>query len=97
MFRLFQNDIHLIINGGRDNIVTDNVMYNATTYSIVANKRNGNTREHQGFLNYLHVSNTNKHFLSGHIEQKCQYVCTQELAVDNTGFTPSIKTKKNLI
>ena len=36
---LFKNDIHVSINGGRDNILENNIMYNATTSAIYVDGR----------------------------------------------------------
>ena len=43
---MMKNQIHVSINGGRDNIVENNVMYNATSYAIhVDGRGTGHSRD----------------------------------------------------
>ncbi|KAL4218344.1 hypothetical protein ACF0H5_023081 [Mactra antiquata] len=50
----YNNDIDINIVGGMDNTITDNVLYNATRYSIYGIRRNSQGRELQGLLDHLH-------------------------------------------
>ena len=47
--RLFQNEVHANIGGGRDNVIRDNVMYNAIAHSIQVDGR-GLTGAHVPYL-----------------------------------------------
>ena len=50
-----QNQVHANIGGGRDNIIENNVMYNATLYSIQVDGRGVGHRNDKDLYNHLKV------------------------------------------
>jgi len=53
---IFQNDVHVNIGGGRDNIVSSNVMYKAERWSMQVDKRGNVDNQHNAYhTQKLHV------------------------------------------
>jgi hypothetical protein len=55
-FVLFQNDVHVNIGGGRDNIIRQNIFYNTLEYSMQIDSRGkGGGSNGNELLKKLHV------------------------------------------
>ena len=53
---IFQNDVHVNIGGGRDNIVSSNVMYEAERWSMHVDGRGNAGNQHNAYhTQKLHV------------------------------------------
>jgi len=56
---IFQNDVHVNIGGGRDNIVSSNVMYEAERWSMQVDGRGIKTGHNAYHTQKLHVMSSN--------------------------------------
>ena len=60
---IFQNDVHANIGGGRDNIVSSNIMYEAEGWSMRVDGRWNADNQHHAYLTQkLHVISSNIYY-----------------------------------
>jgi len=59
----FQNDVHVNIGGGRDNIVSSNVMYEAERWSMQVDGRGNADNQHNAYHTQKTTRNVVRHVL----------------------------------